>query len=263
VTARLPLTALVASRNEAHLLARCLASIAFCDELIVIDLESDDDTAAVAAAHGASVVQHPLVPFGEAARVTVAPQARHDWLLVTDPDEELPAALAEELARLVPDLEPDVAAVDAPIQYYFAGRPLEGTIWGTPNWRRLLVRRSGVDLTPTIWGGMVIKPGFRIVELPFTSETAIAHRWASGYRALVTPHRRYLRQQGPQRADAGHTTGYRAIVRAPWGAFKQSFVRKRGYRDGVRGFALSIFWAGFSTAAEIGLKRELDRRRRA
>ena len=52
--------------------------------------------AVAAAAHGARVVHHGFVPIAEAARVTVAPQARHDWLLVVDPDEEVPPALADE-----------------------------------------------------------------------------------------------------------------------------------------------------------------------
>src|ERR1700690_1500785 len=98
----LPLTALVSSRNEGHLLQRCLAAIAFCDELIVIDIEPDDDTVAVAEAAGARVVRHELVPIAEWARVPVAPQARHDWLLVVDPDEVLPVALAAEVAQVLP-----------------------------------------------------------------------------------------------------------------------------------------------------------------
>src|SRR5436309_6991221 len=112
--ASVAVSAIVSSRNEGHLLGPCLASIAFCDELIVVDVESDDDTAAVAEVHGARVVRHPLVPIAEAARVTVAPQARHDWLLVVDPDEVVPAALAEAIATLLPTLADDVAAVDAP-----------------------------------------------------------------------------------------------------------------------------------------------------
>jgi glycosyltransferase involved in cell wall biosynthesis len=153
---KLPLTAIVSSRNEAHLLGRCLDSIAFCDELILIDIESTDDTVAVAERHGARVVRHAYVGIAEAARVNVAPQARHDWLLVVDPDEEVPAELAAEVERMLREIADDVAAVDAPRQYYFAGRPLQGTVWGGPNKRRLLVRRSAVERTPTIWGGMRI-----------------------------------------------------------------------------------------------------------
>jgi glycosyltransferase involved in cell wall biosynthesis len=261
LTERLPLTALVSSHNEAALLPRCLDSIAFCDELIVIDVASTDETRAVAEAHGARVVAHPYVGIAEAARVTVAPQARHDWLLVVDPDEVVPGALADEVAKLLPELPADVAAVDAPRQYYFAGKPLRGTVWGGPNKRRLLVRRSAVELTPTIWGGMRVKPEFRVLGMPFTPETAIVHNWAHGYRELVARHRRYLRLERVDRANAGEITGYKAVARMPWASFRQSFFAKRGFRDGATGLALSVFWAAFRTLGEWGLLRELRRRR--
>jgi glycosyltransferase involved in cell wall biosynthesis len=253
VTDRLPLSALVTSRNEGHLLARCLDAIAFCDEVIVIDVESDDDTRAVAEAHGATVVRHPYVAIAEAARVTVAPQARHDWLLVVDPDEEVPGTLADEVRRLLPDLADDVAAVDAPRQYYFAGKPLAGTVWGGPNHRRLLVRPTAVELTTAIWGGMRIRPGYHVIVLPFTPETAIVHRWASSYRELLVRHRRYLRLEAKDRKAAGEITGLRAVVRTPWISFRQSFLTKHGYRDGLTGLALSCLWAWFRTSGEIRL----------
>ena len=223
----------------------------------MIDVESSDDTAAVAEAHGARVVRHPYVPIAEAARVTVAPQARHDWLLVVDPDEEVPPALAREVAALLPTLEDDVAAVDAPRQYYFAGRPLRGTVWGGPNKRRLLVRRSAVTLTPAIWGGMTIHEGYRVVELPFTAETAIVHRWARGWRELAERHRRYLRLEPVDRAAAGEVTGWRAVLSMPWRAFHESYVTRRGYLDGITGLRLSLFWAVFRTRGELALLRRL------
>jgi glycosyltransferase involved in cell wall biosynthesis len=250
-----PLSALVTSFNEGRLLRRCLPAIAFCDEVIVIDVGSTDDTAAIAREQGARVVAHPWVPIGEAARVTVAPQARHGLLLVVDPDEEVPPALARLVEELVPKLPADVAAVDAPRQYYFRGRRLRGTVWGGPKKRRLLVRRDAVELTPTIWGGMRIGGGYRILELPFTTETAIAHRWASSYRELVCRHRRYLRLEPVDRLNAGERTGLRKVVRTPPAALYESLVVRRGYEDGVTGVLLSLFWAWFRTAGELALLR--------
>jgi hypothetical protein len=108
---------------------------------------------------------------------------------------------------------------------------------------------------------MRLLEGFRILALPYTPDTAIDHLWADGYRQLVRKHRRYLAAERVHRADAGEITGLREIARTPWRSFRESFVTRRGYRDGVTGLGLSLFWAWFRTAGEVGLYRELRHRR--
>ena len=257
MTSRLPLSALVVSCNEGDQLARCLPTIAFCDEIIVVDLESTDETVEVASAAGARVLRRRRVDSVERARFDAISEARHDWLLYTDPDEEVPLALAAEVTALLPQIDDDVALVYGPIQYHFGGRPLRGTVWGGPHWRRFLVRRDAVEITPIIYSGTILKHGYRALELPFSAETAIAHHWVSGYRELIAKHRRYVRVAAEDRARAGETTGWRAVAGAPWRAFHESMVAKRGYRDGVAGLLLSLFWAWHSTRSELALKRRL------
>jgi glycosyltransferase involved in cell wall biosynthesis len=254
---RLPLSAIVVSRDEAPLLRRCLASLSFCDEIVVVDLESADETAAVAEAAGARVLRRPAVDSVERARLGVVAEARHDWLLYTDPDERVPRALADEVASLLARLDGGVGLVYAPIQYRFRGRDLQGTVWGGPHWRRFLVHRDRVEITSLIYSGTVLRPGYRSLELPFDARTAIVHDWAPGYRELVAKHRRYARVAAADRAAAGETTGWRAIARTPLAAFRESFVDKRGYRDGVMGLLLSLFWAWHSMRSELALKRRL------
>lgn len=261
MSGRLPISALVASCDEADRLERALPTIAFCAEVIVIDLECGDATAAVARAHGARLIRHERVPIAEWARVTLAPEAAYEWLLFVDPDEELPTALGEEIERLLPTLAHDVAVVFAPIRHHFRGRPLRGTIWGGLGRRRLLVRRDGVTLTPTIWGGTTLRDGYRALELPLVTETAIAHYWADGYRDWARKHLRYLQLEPADRARRGEVTGVRAVAATPWRSFHESFVARQGFRDGLTGFALSALWALFRTAAEVALLRELSRGR--
>lgn len=260
MSAPLPLTAFVASHDEAHLLARCLPSLAFCDDLIVIDIASTDATAEVAEAHGARVFRSEYVPIAEWARIPLLGEAKHDWLLFTDPDEVLPEALARELEDLLPALPADVAIVWAPIRFHFGARPLRGTIWGGENRRRLLVRRDGVELSPTVFGGTHLRQGFHRLDLPFTEETAIRHYWVDGYRDWIRKHRRYLALQPRDRASAGVVTGARTVAATPWRSFYDCYVRRRGYRDGATGLALSVLWAAFSTLSEGALVRELRRR---
>ena len=253
----LPISAIVVSRDEAAMLARCLPTVRFCDEILVVDLESEDKTAEVAVANGATVVRRPAVPSVERARAGVVGLARNDWLLFTDPDEELPAALAEQIAGLLPQLDPEVGLVYGPIEYHFGRRPLRGTVWGGIKERRLLVRRSGVDISPTIYSGAMVRPGFRASSLPFTGDNAIVHNWVDGYRDFLRKHRRYVRVSAEDRWRNGEVTGYKAIVAMPFRSFAKSYVTKKGYRDGFLGLALSVLWAWYATSSELALERRL------
>jgi glycosyltransferase involved in cell wall biosynthesis len=103
MTALLPLTLVVLTHNEADAIARCLDSVSFAAEKLVIDSGSDDATVAVAEAHGARVVVQPWLGFGP-QRNFASTLCRHDWILVLDADEYLTPELALELIEHLPQL---------------------------------------------------------------------------------------------------------------------------------------------------------------
>lgn len=257
---RLPITAIVGSHDEAHLLPACLDALSFCDELIVVDIASSDDTRAVAEAHGARVLEHEWVPIAEQARAQAIREARHDWLLIRDPDEVVPPALVRDLRALFPTLGPNVGIVAAPTQRYFGEAPLRGGVWGGIKGDRLLARRGLVEFPTAVHRRLPRGDCVDLVEIPFSGENAIEHYWVPGYRVFLERHLRYLRLEGPGRADAGELAGARTIAAAPLRAFRDSFVRQRGYRDGVRGLLLSVAWAAYRTCSEVMLARELRHR---
>lgn len=127
---KLPISALVVSFNEADILARCLNSIQFCDEIIVYDLGSSDNSVEVAKNAGATVRKHKRVPHAELIYAEGLSELKHDWVLLTDPDEEINAELRKELVEKFAKLPARVAAIRVPMQYYFKSHALKGTIWG-------------------------------------------------------------------------------------------------------------------------------------
>jgi len=256
---RAPITAMVSSHNEARLLERCLATLGFCDEVIVIDIASSDDTEAVALAHGARVLRHDWVPIAERARMELVGEASNDWLLFMDPDEAMSPILAAQLAELVPRLAADVGVVDCPWQFFFRDRPLRGTVWGGISRKRTLARRGGAELRSTVHSGTKPLPGFRIETVEYTGDNAIAHYWGVGWHPLVRKHWRYLGLEGRDRRELGMVTGVKDILRTPAPAFYTSFVRRQGYRDGLTGLGLSLLWAGYAMGAKVALLRELRR----
>lgn len=100
---RLPITLVVMTYNEADNIARCLDSVPFAAEKVVIDSGSTDATCAIAQAHGARVVQQSWLGFGPQRNFSTS-QANHDWILFLDADEHLSAELIAELAARLPAL---------------------------------------------------------------------------------------------------------------------------------------------------------------
>lgn len=98
-----PLTLVVMTYNEAKNIARCLDSVPFAAEKVVVDSGSTDDTVAVAQAHGARVVHQDWLGFGP-QRNFATTQCSHDWILALDADEYLTPALAQELQDKLPAL---------------------------------------------------------------------------------------------------------------------------------------------------------------
>jgi len=88
VNARAPLSAVVTTFDNAATLDRCLASLAFCDEIVVLDSDSNDATRDIAAAHGARVSIESFKGYGPQKQSAVD-KATHDWVLLLDADEHL------------------------------------------------------------------------------------------------------------------------------------------------------------------------------
>ncbi len=97
---RLPLSAVLITRNAAGQLAGCLASVSFCDEIVIVDSGSEDATVEIAGRHGARVIPSAWRGFGPQKRFAVE-QASHDWVLCIDADERVSEQLRESIIAVV------------------------------------------------------------------------------------------------------------------------------------------------------------------
>ena len=82
------LSAVIITHNAASQLPPCLASVSFCDEVLVVDSGSTDGTVPMAARAGARIISHAWEGFGPQKRYAVS-QAAHDWVLCVDADERV------------------------------------------------------------------------------------------------------------------------------------------------------------------------------
>ncbi len=116
---------IVPVKNEAENLRRCLPALAWADEVFVVDSQSTDETARVAAEHGASVVQfhfNGTYPKKKNWALDNLP-FRNEWVLIVDADEVVVPELAEEIARRTAADEADGFYLN--MKYFFLGRRIK------------------------------------------------------------------------------------------------------------------------------------------
>jgi glycosyltransferase involved in cell wall biosynthesis len=253
---KLPISAVIATRNEAHLLGPCLDSIRFCSELLVVDLQSTDDSVAVAERRGARVVRSERIPAGaEQLLPELVPTAENDWILLLDPDTPLGEPLEQEVARLFPSLGPEVGLVSVPVRFYFGKRPLQGTVWGGIRERRLLMHRDRVRMSTDLGADIELKDGVVALSVPFTGENLAHHYWMRSYGDWLEKHSRYAREEAADRRRRGERFAVMRTFRLMLDAFYFSFVTKRGYRDRGVGLLLSMFWAWYVGRTQWELRK--------
>ncbi len=97
-TERPRITACIIAFNEAARIGDCLASLAFCDEIVVVDSYSSDATVAIAEAAGARVLQRTFDGF-RSQKAYCVEQARHDWVLCLDADERVGTELRHAIEQ--------------------------------------------------------------------------------------------------------------------------------------------------------------------
>lgn len=94
-----PISAIVITKNEEHHLADCIASIAWADEVLVVDSHSTDRTMEIAQQLATRAIQHPFSNFADQRNYAQA-QAAHDWVLFVDADERVSAELRDTIHEL-------------------------------------------------------------------------------------------------------------------------------------------------------------------
>ncbi|HWN49770.1 MAG TPA: glycosyltransferase family 2 protein, partial [Xanthobacteraceae bacterium] len=149
------LSAIIITRNEAANVAACLQSVAFCNECIVVDSGSNDDTVKIAVAAGATVVTRAWAGFGTQKNFALS-LARGDWVLSIDADERVSAPLAAEIVSTIGSASADgyeIARLST-----FLGRPMRHSGW-FPDYVLRLFRREKARFTDDLVHERVICKG--------------------------------------------------------------------------------------------------------
>ncbi len=259
----------IVCRNEADKLVPCLESVRWADEVVVLDLGSEDGSADLARAAGARVVTHPPVPIVEAVRNVVADAATGDWVLALDPDERVSPGLAMELSRI--SARSDIDAVVVPRMNFDFGYPATSPLQRHEPQLRMY-RRAAVRW-PTFPNALPEVSEEGVLRLPPRDELTLVHDRNRNIPEAIDRVRRYAPAQAQAMIDAGEVFTARRMLLTLGEKLYRHLVVARALRDGVPGLmragllvAFHLYvWAAFwhqsgaqRAAADDRLLRRLE-----
>ena len=228
---RKPLSVAVITLNEEERLADCLASVAFADEIVVVDSGSSDRTVAIAEAHGARVITQAWLGFGRQKQFAID-QCRHQWVLVLDADERIPPATAQEITAVL--RQPAHVAYSLPRQNFFCGRWLKHAGW----WPDRVVRLF--DRTQARMSDRLVHEGL-VVDGPVGQlQGVIVHQANRDIAHTLAKINDYSSAGAAELAKSGRKgSPWQAAARSAW-AFVHNYLLRRGFLDGKEGFVQAV-----------------------
>jgi glycosyltransferase involved in cell wall biosynthesis len=248
---------MIVGYNEEHFLKQCFESISFCDEIIYTDLGSTDSSLEIAKKYADQIYHRPLVPSCEMIQTEVVNFTRNDWVLFIDPDEKIDVSLSEYIVANFDKIRIDdtIGGVIVPWQFYFGQKKLHGTFWGGMNRKYLFVNKHRFHFEPVVHYGRKIKDGYNnyFIKLNSSKTNVLHHYWMKDFRVFMKKHLRYLKNEGQDRYNLGLRTGWPKVMLAPGKEFYRSFYTLKGYKDGLLGFGLSLFWSWYESSAIFSL----------
>lgn len=232
------ISAIVMTLNEEANVEFCLRSVrSWCDEVLVVDMMSDDRTVEVARPYADQILSHERVAGFDVGRQKGLDAASGDWLFSIDADEVATPELAAWIRAFV-DSDPPYELARIPRVNVFLGRRLRSTPWwpGKPR----LFRKDAIVITGDLHHGLVPAPGVRVALLPKDSSISIWHFTRQSLHVLTEKTNQYTTTQARQAIEAGR--GDPKPYQLFGGAIRALavYVAKRGYRDGMAGLVYAF-----------------------
>ena len=226
------LSAIVIAKNEARNIDACLDSLAFCDERIVVDGGSDDDTVKRAEAKGARVmVSAAWRGFGRQKNLALS-LSSGDWVLSIDADERVGEKLAAQIKAAVAAGNAD--GYEMPRLSTFCGRPMRHSGWH-PDYVLRLFRRGRALFSDDLVHERVICEGpVRRLSEPLT------HHPVERLEDSLSRMDRYSTARADMIVASGRRVWFFTGIARGWWTFVQTYFIRLGFLDGREGFLLAV-----------------------
>lgn len=241
---------LIHTKNSALTLPAALKSVAFADEVVVVDMQSSDDSAGIAKKAGAKVFEHKDVGFVEPARNFGLSKTTKDWVLILDADEEVSSGLAQEVQRIVTAKESPADIYYVPRKNLVFGGWVKHTGWW-PDYQIRLFRHGKVQWSDELHSQPELKG--TSLKLAPEPDLAIIHHNYPTVESFFERLNRYTSIRAEQLAETGPPPPLTAA--SVLGGFRREMVSRlfaqQGLADGGRGASLSLLQATYELTVQL------------
>lgn len=248
---KLPITATIISFNEENNIKRCIESLQFCSEIIVIDSYSQDKTKEIALSLGAKVFENPFHGYGEQKNFA-ANKALFPWILNLDADEEITLELQNELFEIFKNSPSKLDVFQVPRLTQYCKKWIHHGGW-YPNYVTRIYNKENVDWSePRVHEFLKAKNTLNNLSIhklknhmhhysfpTFLSQLQVNVKYAAlGAQDLIN--------------KSGRKPSLLKVFLRPIGKFFECYILKQGFRDGKEGLFIALN-ASYSMFMKYGI----------
>ncbi|WP_457096289.1 glycosyltransferase family 2 protein [Lysobacter sp. P5_B9] len=235
----MPISACIITFNEADRIGDCLASLAFCDEIVVVDSHSTDATRAIAESLGARVIARPFDGFRSQKQFAIE-QATHDWVLCLDADERVSAELRAAIeAERAGGFTTAAGYRFARLSEYFGKFLRHGNAYPDRVLRLFDRRRGGWRGTREVHEAASVEGEVRTIR------GDLIHYPYRSLEQQLAKTQRYARMMAEHDFARGKRATLGKLVLAPAWRFWRGYVLRGGFLDGWHGLVYAYVRANY------------------
>jgi (heptosyl)LPS beta-1,4-glucosyltransferase len=232
------ISATIITLNEEENIAEALETLAWADEIIVVDSESIDRTVEIALRFTDKVITQKWLGYARQKNFATE-QATNDWVFNLDADERITPELQRRIETLKQNNNTDAAAFEMPRKVFYLGRWIKYSGW-YPDYKIRLYNR-----TKGCWQGDYVHESVKVEGAVKRLDGDILHytvRNASEHHLRLD---RYTTLAAQEAFEKGKRSSFAKMAFAPFATFIKSYLFKRGFLDGYQGLAIACFAAHY------------------
>lgn len=233
------ISAVINTLNEENNIRSCLECLRWCDEIVIVDMYSEDNTVEIAREFTDKIFFHERIMYFDAARQFAVDKASGDWILLVDADERIPKQLATRLIQIAnSNVEFDIYLI--PRKNYILGKWIQHTGW-YPDYQMRFFKKGYLNFTSDIHN--FYRPKGKIHALEAKEGNSIVHFNYLNSEQFIARLNKYTTIESNQLSDKKVPFKIYYLITKPFREFYERFFKAKGYKDGVIGFILSYFMA--------------------